>query len=539
MVARTREARRQRDERREQHNEYMREYRMDEDYVREELKQRVLNRIKKGAIPNVSSMSKYNITLEEVNRYRVSQGMTPITMNVPMFLKSDLYSDSAGGITEADAIPAMSEALGEVNFDSDEEVEQDFTTMKDGETLEQYQLRIESTFRGKYDADSIAKWMRTNSRKASSKRYGEISEKTTEKYFGKPLTSGDTGDLKRFLNYLGRKYYDDFREVFKVEAEAHIRSRINAPRKNIRVNVDRRTGEPNLFKNLASTRDEFSTLLIVMRTYPPFAKDFENKAPAFVRRYNALDRVYMETDAKVQAEKAQNPKKGFEIPAWKDVMKMWEKKYPKSRFPKENLYIKMYNEVPSRDDFAELFVDDTDFDIPYRIQQLESVQRNTLYIPNNTTRKGMKKAYFVLKNYKTKSLYGTRSFEFSETLTKQIVAYVKANKVTAQGSDRFLFGKQKMSSFVGSSLDAISGVPEKREGNINFLRKSYISSALMNAKDAKERQDLAVLLRHSPNASLQYVRKLQKDKDVAVENLDDNTVERMRKGTLFPDLDKV
>ena len=538
MVARTREAQRQRDERREQHNAYMREYRRDEEYVKEELKQRVLNRIKKGAIPNVSSMAKYNITLEEVNRYRVTQGMTPITMNVPMFLKSEMYSDSAGGITEVDAIPAMSEAVGEVNFD-DEEVEQEFTTIRDDETLEQYQLRIESTFRGKYDADSIAKWMRTNSRKASSKRYGEISDKTTEKYFGKPLSTGDTGDFKRFLNYLGRKYYDDFREVLKVDAEAHIRQKINAPRKNIRVNVDRVTGEPNVFKNLASTRDEFSTLLIVMRTYPPFAEDFDNKAPAFVRRYNALDRVYMETDAKVQAEKAQNPKKGFEIPIWKDVMKMWEKKYPKSRFPKENLYIKMYNEVPSRDDFAELFVDDTDFDVPYRIQQLESVQRNTLYIPNNTTRKGMKKAYFVLKNYKTKSLYGTRSFEFSVALTKQIVAYVKANNITKQGSDKYLFGKQKMSAFVGTSLDAIPGIPRKREGNINFLRKSYISSALENAKDAKERQDLAVLLRHSPNASLQYVRKLKSEKDVAVENLDDDVVEKMRKGTLFPDLDNV
>ena len=515
------------DEQRSRHNEYMREYRRNDDYVTEELKQRVLNRIKKGAIPNVKSMAKYNITLEEVNRYRVTQSMTPITMNVPMFLKSDLYTDRAGGITEADAIPAMSEAVGEVNFDSDDEIQQ---PMMDNETLEEYQLRLESTFNGKYDADSIAKWMRTNPRKASSKRFGSISEKTTEKYFGKPLSTGDTGDFKRFLKYLGEKYYDDFREVLHEDAEAHIRTKINTPRENIRINVDRVTGEPNRFKNLASTRDEFSTFLIVMRTYPPFFEEFDNKTPAFTRRYTALDRLYMETDAKVQAEKAQNPKKGFEIPPWKEVMAKWEKKYPKSRFPKENLYIKMYNEVPSRDDFAELFVDDTDFDIPYSKQQIESVQRNTLYIPNNTTRKSMKKAYFVLKNYKTKSLYGTRAFEFSVGVTKQIIAYIKTNKVTAQGSDRYLFGKQKMSSFVGSSLNAISGIPDKREGNINFLRKSYISSALQNAKDAKERQDLAYLLRHSPNASLQYVRELKKDKGVAVESLDANTLQNVRDG---------
>ena len=75
--------------------------------------------------------------------------------------------------------------------------------MMDNETLEEYQLRLESTFNGKYDADSIAKWMRTNPRKASSKRFGSISEKTTEKYFGKPLSTGDTGDFKRFLKYLG------------------------------------------------------------------------------------------------------------------------------------------------------------------------------------------------------------------------------------------------------------------------------------------------------------------------------------------------
>ena len=39
------------DEQRSRHNEYMREYRRNDDYVTEELKQRVLNRIKKGLFP--------------------------------------------------------------------------------------------------------------------------------------------------------------------------------------------------------------------------------------------------------------------------------------------------------------------------------------------------------------------------------------------------------------------------------------------------------------------------------------------------------
>ena len=182
-------------------------------------------------------------------------------------------------------------------------------------------------------------------------------------------------------------------------------------------------------------------------------------------------------------------------------------------------------------------MDDTDGELPDTRQKVEAVTKNTLFIPNENSRKRKRKTDYVLADYKTKGLYGTQGYEFSVSVTKEIVEYVKKKRITAPRSDRYLFGASAMSGWVGKALDDIPGIPKKREGNINFLRKSFISTEEKKLKTPAEREQLAIAFRHSPNASLKYIRELAKSHPDA--NLDKETLEKIVKDTLFPGLDKV
>ena len=61
----------------QKHKEWMDEWRKNPQNVKAELKARVLNRVTKGSVPNVNSMAKYDITLEEINLLRAEYGFEP------------------------------------------------------------------------------------------------------------------------------------------------------------------------------------------------------------------------------------------------------------------------------------------------------------------------------------------------------------------------------------------------------------------------------------------------------------------------------
>ena len=280
------------------------------------------------------------------------------------------------------------------------------------------------------------------------------------------------------------------------------------------------------FKGLDTVNQEFSTILIALREYPAFYATKPTASRAVSRAYQELDRLYSEVDGRVKAEKLQNPKPGKPVLEWGDLKRRINRKFP-SKTSKENLYFnQLYDAFPSRDDFKELFVDDADTPVPYSRQDIESVKKNTLFIPNKkNSRKNMKKAYLVLVKYKTALLYGTRTFEFSPEITKNLIKYIEKNDILGEGKVPYLFGKPSMSPFVKQTLDAI-GVPEDREGHITYLRKSYVSTALKAVKSAEERIKLAFTMRHSPSSSLIYVRKLQEE--VPIEKIPDDELNKAR-----------
>ncbi len=496
----------------QKHKEYMTKYRSNEAYAKRELKERVLRRVAKGAVPTIGSMAKYDITLEDINQLRKLNGFEPLIMNVPMFLESRRER-----VAGADYIPEQSEVVGEF-VPADQEVEQAPRDTQDDEVpLAELQERLNRSFTGKTDYLSISVWIRSNPRQATSKRAGLISANTLKHQFGS-ANSEKTGRFYAFLKYLGDEYLEDLTKVTTDEGIKHIREMIYKPRKNIL--VTKRGGE---MKDLDTTNQEFSTILIALREYPTF-KATTTTNRRLNRAYQELDRLYSEVDARVKAEKLQNPKKGKPVLPWGDIVKRITNKY-KSKTSPQNLYISLYDSFPSRDDFKELFVDASEGAIPFSKQDLESVTKNTLFIPNTTTRKNMKKAYLVLVKYKTVLLYGTRTHEFSPEITKNIVKYVKDNKILETGKVPYLFGRASMSMFVKDMLDSV-GVPEDREGQIRYLRKSYVSTALQSVKSAEERIKLSFTMRHSPSASLIYLRKLQEE--FPIEKLPDEVLDQAR-----------
>ena len=534
--ARTRSQQTDKQKRAERHRTYMKKYRKSDAYVKRELKERVLRRVANGAVPNVNSMVQYDITLEDINQYRNVNGFEPLIMNVPMFLLSREGRDVSGR-NEGDFIPDQSEFVGDFTPD-DDEVEQprrEPTPQPETDTLDtnvlglplaEQQARQNKKYTGKTDYLSIAMWLRSNPRQATSKRSGLISTATLDRQFG-PVNSTSMGGFYNFLKYLGDEYLTDFTKVTTEEGIKHIKEMIYKPRETLR-----KFKKGDGFKDLSTTSQEFVTLLIALREYPKFnATKTSNRS--INRAYQELDRLFSEVDGRIKADKLQNPKKGKSVLPWPEIVKRVKSKFP-SKTSKENLYIQLYDAFPSRDDFKDLFVDASDGVVPYTKLDLESVKKNTLFLPNNTTRKNMKAAYLVLTKYKTVLLYGTRTFKFSQEITKNLMKYVKDKEILKQNGLPYLFGKGPMGSFVKATLDAIN-VPEDREGQITYLRKSYVSTALKNISSAEERLKLSFTMRHSPSASLIYLRKLQEE--VPIEAIPDEVLDQARANRLRLDVE--
>ena len=79
----------------------------------------------------------------------------------------------------------------------------------------------------------------------------------------------------------------------------------------------------------------------------------------------------------------------------------------KRHLPRQHIFDSLT--VLSTDFTPNLFVDASDGVVPSKNLDLKSVKKNTLFLPNNTTRKNMKNAYLVLTKYKTVLLYGRSS----------------------------------------------------------------------------------------------------------------------------------
>lgn len=190
-------------------------------------------------------------------------------------------------------------------------------------------------------------------------------------------------------------------------------------------------------------------------------------------------------EAKMQSIE-DNDKKVYENP----VMKFSEfiPKVKETFGEKSKMYaiVKLYDEVPMRDDFQLKVVE--------KVKDTKDNNFNYILMYSG------KPSKVVIHNYKTKNMYGTISVNLSKDTTQLLREYAKSNKVNIGD---YLFGSEKLSSYVTPNNNKL-GI----EKGFSTYRHMKISEELGKVKSIPERQKLASVMGHSPMTQLKYVRNL-------------------------------
>ena len=126
------------------------------------------------------------------------------------------------------------------------------------------------------------------------------------------------------------------------------------------------------------------------------------------------------------------------------------------------------------------------------------------YIVVNPDKRPMK---IIMKNYKTKSKYGTQSFKLSQYLEDILQTYLKEYGKTP-GDYLFVdknnkpFKHSNFSNLLNNSMESVLG---SRIG-IDLARQILISNLYNNLLTINEKHDLARAFLHSPEIAQEYIR---------------------------------
>jgi hypothetical protein len=494
------------------HLDHIRGYRKDEEYRNHENKAKIMRRIGKGSIPNVKSLAKYGFTLKDINDLRKMYDLPAINIHIPYFMKGRNRDEQ---VNELDYIPDNSEVFGDFNEEVSDEVEGAFNP---NETDKFYNVNNPQSnyLIGKpfgFSLPEVAQFVMKHPGQSSAKVMVAMADSTVKTQYGhydKGVFS-KTGSLHAFFTVqLADKseWYDDLRLATTDEALQYIIQQTHKKWKNLR--KGKKPGDE--FSDKETILTKMVTFLKVLRLYPGFdgINIYKTENRKGQERYNKLNQEYVFIKNEIEAEKIANPKDQKPVVPWNNLKNRIENKYPKNT--KEHLYIRMYDEYPSRDDFKNLFVDDKSTP-PITVTDRDAIANRPLGTgkdsPFNTLFVKGKRVVIVLTKYKTVNIYGRSLFTFSQSVSDEI--HITANGILGDKGTRLLFDKAPMSDFVREILNSVA-VPQDREGQINYLRKSYISSAMQTVgEDSTERLKLAFHLRHSPSAALKYIRDVTSD----------------------------
>lgn len=190
-------------------------------------------------------------------------------------------------------------------------------------------------------------------------------------------------------------------------------------------------------------------------------------------------------EAKIQSIE-DNDKKVYEKPVMKFSTFIDKVKQEFGEKSKMYAIVKLYDEVPMRDNFQLKIVD-----------KVKDAKDNTF---NYILMYSGKPAKVIINNYKTKDMYGTISVNLTKDTTNLLREYTKNNNISIGD---FLFGNEKLSSYVTPNNNKL-GV----EKGFSTYRHMKISEELSKVKSIPERQMLASSMGHSPLTQLKYVRNL-------------------------------
>lgn len=478
-----------------------------------EERQRLLRRIRDGQLPQVDSLEKYKVSIDLLNTIREEAGHEAVSIDDRSVLS---YYARAQRVlaTDGRGIPDNSEIFGGFGSDDDSaaSVEGQEQQAPAAAPRAAAPARTVSEPLGFSVAD-IALYLQKNPGKASGKTADDLKPRTTKDQWGTTKTDGSfskTGRFYKFMMYLGDEYLRDVRAVRAPGFLTFLRGKVFAQRYNdetAKTNPGGKMGIDNTLFQLAS-------LLKALRQYPKFDA-LKNRE--YTRIYNAIDKVYTELKLNNEAIKFANPPKDKPVEPFEDVKKRIIQKYP-DPLSRENLFISLYAIHPGRDDYANLRVFSKETDrLPTSPLDLENLKDNAIYVKAD-----MRKAKMYLVNYKTSGIYGTQVLEFDEKTTETIKKYIQSPKYRAP----HLFGKAKMSSWIGKLLESVN--VDRKGRNVNYLRQSFITSNLFDVgNQTEERLRLAFHLRHSPSAQVKYIKELVRKDEYAPENISGDELEKL------------
>lgn len=100
-------------------------------------------------------------------------------------------------------------------------------------------------------------------------------------------------------------------------------------------------------------------------------------------------------------------------------------------------------------------------------------------------------------------------------MSAQIKEYIRINGLSDGDA---LFGKGKMSDFVSKLVTEAGVRPAGTRGGINVLRRIYVSTKVRQGMSETERFELALAMKHTPLATLKYIRQFKDKTDDAAAN---------------------
>jgi hypothetical protein len=176
----------------------------------------------------------------------------------------------------------------------------------------------------------------------------------------------------------------------------------------------------------------------------------------------------------------------------------------------EYLLVKLYAEVPLRDDFANLYI------VSSEDNAVAAGKKNFIIVPT----KG--RAHLKMSEYnktQNEERFDNPDEILSDELTKLIRRYIAKHK-SAQIDKGTLFGKAALSPVVGNinkKLNISQPVNQKQE-NVNYIRHSIVST-VHERNNFDEMNTLAQKMKHKFTTAQLYVHKLIPDEEhVPTEN---------------------
>jgi len=521
----------------------MRDNRKSRDYRFKENYHRLIKRIEKGDIPNGTTLKKYQVTLDEVNKIREENGFEKIKVFIPNSVQ----------------ITPMNIIQQEINAETKSNLakiakQESIQVRENVDALTAEQERIKEQFKGRmvdvnedeiHSIENIANWFLRNPGTISDKisaideQSAQRSVQTIHRMFnvwtgGYVVKKNEDGiEVKIYRDKQPYKPGGQLFRLFNYWRPKECDGDITHCLKDI----------DDLFKFVkdksdwkdATKQQYFETLSITVREYPAFRQMKEQ--PDLLKKIAQEIKQY---STKVQTRRIGLRSKE-EITGFDEIMRLIRNKYQEkfreeeskkdefnpddyteiefnpddyTQISKEYLYISMYNEFPLRDNMNNLKIirEELTAENKQKVGELNNGD-NVLFVPQDES----ERVTFALIDYKTRRLFGIVYGDFTPTVSKMIRTYI--DDMTVRQLQRLggtLFGKSKMSREIGEILKEIGVKKKKGEpgyngkdniGNITLLRKAYVTRELAKVETDEERDKLAFAMKHSPAASLTYARK--------------------------------